>query len=473
MPKLISSDNDFFTVQRDDGATFKVAKKGIDQGRMNYFENLPKVGEEPSNINANNVAMTESVEPKTGVTIPSGYEVQQPNIEGAPLVADVGGDFNIGKIDPDPTGSEINLNNFAIPQENKEASTQDNPLDNYAKSVRESAKIEGQGQLEQSNALDEAMSNTRQVANQYDEKRNALEAQKIEAEKTYKEVSEDYFNSKEIDQDRYWNNLSTERKIIAGIGLALASLNPQAMQTALASINKGIDRDIQAQKLEIMKKKERVGEAKSLVGKFYDRFKDLDQAEAAAKMSALEKAKLKMQSIQLKTNNKLVKSKAETAISQIEMQLLEEKKKFDLKLQEKTVDVGKFQGQVQNQTEAKEFRNMVSDLETAESGIDRLLEINNVTGKSLSPNLRAEADTIQKTLIGLLRQPITGPGAMSDGERQMLQDIIANPTDMFSLDSNNKTKLETLKKTLRNAVDRKAKNLGLTSSADDIGFKKK
>jgi len=479
MPKLISEDENFFNVMRDDGQAFKVAKKGIDQGRMGYFSGLPKYDPNPtpepaSSVNAQNVAMTESVEPKTGVVVPSEYEMMTPDISDTPRVADLGGDVTVGKVNPDPT-SEVDLSNFAIPnqQEGSESTSSASPMDNYAQSLRESASVEGAGQKKQADALDQALNESREIATDFDSQEKQLEREKLQAEKTYKEVSEDYFNSKEIDQDRYWDNMSTGRKIMAGIGLALASLNPQSMQTALASINRNIDRDIQAQKLEIMKKKEKVAEAKGLVGEFYKKFKDLDQAENAAKMSALEKAKLKMQSIQLNTQNELVKKKAETAISQIEMQLLQEKQKFDQKVKERTVNIGRFQGEVENKTEAKEFRNTLSDLETAEQGIDRLLEINEMTGKSLSPTLRSEAQTIQQTLVGLLRRPITGPGAMSDGEREMLKDMIANPTDLLSLDMNNKTKLQTLKKTLRNAVNTKAKNLGLTTDADKIGFKKK
>lgn len=440
MPKLISDNPDFFEVQRDDGQAFKVAKSGLSDPRLDYFSKLEPLNPTP----------------------------EIPAAPPEPVYAD-----GVTPIAPDPQREVANqeiidTSNFNIP-ENQSVPTEReaSPLDKYSSAVRETANMESQGAVDRSKEMDALNQQQAQIAQQFDQREQDLKLKEAEAEKQYKEVSEEYFNSKEVDQDRYWSNLSTGRKITAGIGLALASLNPQALQVALGSINRAVDRDIQAQKLEIGKKRDRVNESKSLVGKFYQKYKDLDAAEAAAKMTAIEKTKLKLQSIQETTKSSTVRTKAETAIAQMEVEML----KNQSKLKERLVNIGGYTGVLSNPTEAKGFREAMNNLSTAETSINRLLEINDKTGKSLSTDLRAEAEVLQKSLIGLLRVPLTGPGAMNASEQALLERLVANPTDVFALDSSNKVKLKTLLKTLKSKAANEAKNLGLQSSEDKLGFK--
>lgn len=164
-----------------------------------------------------------------------------------------------------------------------------------------------------------------------------------------------------------------------------------------------------------------------------------------------------------------MQEKANQAIAKIDLELAKEKKKFD----NGVVNIGGYTGRNIDKTSQREFAGVLSDLQTAEKGINRLLEINKINGKSFSPSLRAETETIQNLLVGLLRTPITGPGTMSESDRNQLEKVIANPTDFFALDSNNEVKLNTLKDILRRATQNKAKNIGLSSTKDRLGFKAK
>lgn len=110
---------------------------------------------------------------------------------------------------------------------------------------------------------------------------------------------------------------------------------------------------------------------------------------------------------------------------------------------------------------AKGVRDMKTTTDTINQGVQRLKQLTQKTGKSLSLTDRAEADSIRTALIGRLREPITGPGAMSDGEREMLQNLIPDVTSFTSLDSISSKKLDTLEKTVNANYNNMLRSNGL------------
>lgn len=59
------------------------------------------------------------------------------------------------------------------------------------------------------------------------------------------------FGKEKIDSNRLFNNMSTGRRVLVGIGLFLSAFSNQAMKNSLNLIENAINRDIQAQKDEI------------------------------------------------------------------------------------------------------------------------------------------------------------------------------------------------------------------------------
>ena len=110
---------------------------------------------------------------------------------------------------------------------------------------------------------------------------------------------------------------------------------------------------------------------------------------------------------------------------------------------------------------AKEMRTLQLADDQIQSGIGRLLEILDTPGKRFDLDLKKESNTIVGLLTGALRVPIVGPGAFSEPERQLIEGIIANPTKLFSIDSNTRTSLDTLAKRMRDNRDSYAKLIGL------------
>ena len=89
---------------------------------------------------------------------------------------------------------------------------------------------------------------------------------------------------------------------------------------------------------------------------------------------------------------------------------------------------------------------------------------------------KAAAQTLQQTTVGKLRTAVLGPGIINEQERAIMEQMIANPTDLLSLDSKNKSRLQALTNSMTNSVNRKGVSLGLKNSAPEslqksLGFK--
>ena len=113
--------------------------------------------------------------------------------------------------------------------------------------------------------------------------------------------------------------------------------------------------------------------------------------------------------------------------------------------------------------DAKELKELKGTVDTAKDGLMRLRAMTFIPGRSASPDLRAEAEVVAGTLAGLLRVPLTGPGAMSEGEREMIKSMVADPTAILSLDGPTRTRLSTLAKRLDQSVAMRAKAAGISN----------
>ena len=60
-----------------------------------------------------------------------------------------------------------------------------------------------------------------------------------------------------------------------------------------------------------------------------------------------------------------------------------------------------------------------------------------------------------------MRLDILGPGTVTDSDRKLLESIVRNPTDVFSLSSSNKKALEGLLSRATNGITTRAQSLGL------------
>jgi hypothetical protein len=105
---------------------------------------------------------------------------------------------------------------------------------------------------------------------------------------------------------------------------------------------------------------------------------------------------------------------------------------------------------------AKLMREAKVDTDGAVRALDGLIGMSK-DWNSLSPTEKGKAQTMASTLIGKLRIPLTGPGAMSEGDRKMLENVIGNPTSFFSYEPAEVAKLQSLRDSVNSSYQDRVK----------------
>ena len=133
-----------------------------------------------------------------------------------------------------------------------------------------------------------------------------------------------------------------------------------------------------------------------------------------------------------------------------------------LKVRGLTIDFPEFRGTAPTEKEATDFRDQYSNVLTSRRNIQRLLEIAQM-GKATqqTPEIKAEAEQLARAAQGALRLDIIGPGTVTDNDRKLLENIVRNPTDIFSLQSSNVKSLKSLLERAGSGIESKAKSIGL------------
>lgn len=126
-----------------------------------------------------------------------------------------------------------------------------------------------------------------------------------------------------------------------------------------------------------------------------------------------------------------------------------------------------YKGQAPSEQEAKEFREVVASTEKSLGIINRLSQIADLPGKSITPTIRAEAENLTKMLQAAMRLELIGPGAVSEGEWKLLNDIVANPARFWTLDKSNKTRLQSIEAQVRESLANRAQVLGLKPAGSE------
>lgn len=135
------------------------------------------------------------------------------------------------------------------------------------------------------------------------------------------------------------------------------------------------------------------------------------------------------------------------------------------KQQALTINFPEFRGMAPTEKEAADFREQYANVAQSKKNIGRLLEIANM-GKiaQQDPVIKSEAEQLARAAQGALRLDIIGPGTVTDRDRALLESIVRNPTDIFSLQSSNIKSLNSLLDRAGAGLESKAKALGLQAA---------
>ena len=288
-----------------------------------------------------------------------------------------------------------------------------------------------------------------------------------------------------IDPNRLWANSSTGAKIAAGIGVILSGLGQGLIggkNQALEMINGMVDKDIEAQKMQI-------GKTQSLLSMNFQKTRDLQAATALTKAQIGSWLQGQLSAAAAKAGTPLAKAQEQQALAQIQSYILP---MYQAEAQRRTVDsvmrhigatgdlsyasalpekqreevlgraVPGF-GLATTKEAATKANEKIAVVNTAISGLKQLRAFAD-KGSSFSPTDKAEAETLASMIKGNLRTELIGPGAVSETEWKLLNSIIANPTNVFQLDATAKKSLDTVMNRL---------NKGMNISLQQYGLKPK
>ena len=332
---------------------------------------------------------------------------------------------------------------------------------------------------------DEQVALQRQEAER--QEKAVLEQQKIEKE-SFIRAEAKIKSVRDVDPQKYWKDKSAGATIMAGIGILLGA-HAQSLSAAggvnttnlgMDAINAGIERDAQAQLANQAKDKQAsaLGQALESDKRAAGRQGMLDYNVAksnslAAAINTLETAKGKTKNETVKTRIELVRGSLAVDLAKTELDIATEAKQSTTT---QTSMTPRKQQELQEQfphgltskearelnvpglgygrtvTAAQEMRDIHLATTTANTGIRQMLELAD-SGSNLSANDRAKAKSIQGILTGKLIKTLVGAGAVSEGERALMLELIANPMTLFSLNSSNRVKLETLLESLNSNMD--------------------
>jgi hypothetical protein len=114
-------------------------------------------------------------------------------------------------------------------------------------------------------------------------------------------------------------------------------------------------------------------------------------------------------------------------------------------------------------TDASKFRTQMLEGSNAKKAVGRLIEINEMAGESMPWNAKlwGEAKALLPQIKAGLRIDIIGVGTVSNYEQQLIEDVVADPTKFWSLESSDRAKLQVIMDKISNKLIQEPANHGL------------
>jgi hypothetical protein len=114
-------------------------------------------------------------------------------------------------------------------------------------------------------------------------------------------------------------------------------------------------------------------------------------------------------------------------------------------------------------TDAVKFRQQMLEGSNAKKAVARLAEINDMVGESMPWNAKVwgEAKALLPQIKAGLRTDIIGVGTVSNYEQELINDVVANPTLFWSLESSDRAKIAVIMDKISNRLVQEPANYGL------------
>lgn len=338
------------------------------------------------------------------------------------------------------------------------------PADPYM----QEAKIQGGIAREQASAYDQAL-----------KQQATLEADMAARTQRFTQQRDqvvNYLDSNPVDAERFYRSKSDLGKASTAIGLILGGLGAGLSggpNVALDFLNKQIDNDIKSQ-IENRKSKE------TLLGQLEKQYGNETMAQQVLQSTLQTRLANQINKAALASGDKLAMARAQQVTAKLmadanaPMQAIAREQAIGdmlaagqdplamgVQLDEKQMKraVPGF-GLANDPEVAKQLKQeYIPSYEAAKAGIQELQKF--TIADKFNPVARSQAQAIQQRIIGQMRVALTGPGALTEGEREAMRAVVANPTDIFSIA--NSSKLDILQTALDKDMQARLKSAGLKS----------
>jgi hypothetical protein len=289
--------------------------------------------------------------------------------------------------------------------------------------------------------------------------------------------AQDEFNriDTNVDPGRFWASRTTGQKVLGIIGLALgaAGTGPDGINRAASMMNQAIDRDLEAQKaeheLKLKKGAQRLQGAQTYYAMAREAGHDDIAATELAKSAALDAAALKADQLVAATNEPLAKAKG-AALSAalrgaaIDKQKAAEQRTFENRVQNQTLNIhaaaAANKGAGLGEGERKEFHdvtaaaaNALDLIKSIRGGLDRTSSP--IPGKTaLNQNVGTDAARLgtDATALTIQLKDIAKLGQIGPADKALLEQLVADPQAVFTLEGTKRAKLDQLENIVRRSV---------------------
>lgn len=309
---------------------------------------------------------------------------------------------------------------------------------------------------------------------------------------TYQQLGRELSQGSKVDPDRFWKERGTAARIGGAIAIALGAFGSSltgGRNTALDIINDAITRDIDAQKNEIEVKKDKINVQGNLIAQLRAKGVEERVAESLARQRALDQTAERIAAATSKVDangqtiaSNKVMQQAQTTIAGLRLQSAqEEEKRKAIAVQNVTAKHPAYSPADLAKMDQEKLKRFVPDVnsfapseEIAKEAIKFNAEHRKVSAqieklKTMVAQYGNESlPTVAKAKMQQLRMMIlTGLkdqeklGAMSDSDRELLEQQIADPTKWFTRGSTTVKLLDDIQDTLNTARMSKFQAYGL------------
>ena len=276
-------------------------------------------------------------------------------------------------------------------------------------------------------------------------------------------LDEDEKDMAKIEPKSFFEGKNTWQKVLGGVGMFLGSITPEGAKNVASIIEKEINRDVEAQKLNVKLKQDKKDSAYQ---KLLQKYGSEEAAILAKKKGAYELLDLQMKKLEMTAKN--AETRARISMGREELNL--KKQELGIKLtevigkQSKELAKGSVPGYVGaplDPTAKKELSAAVASASTIKSSLNELKTLVKGTGESIP---FTQANDRAKQLVNdvqLRLKDILNLGVLSESDAGRLEKYVSNPS-LFTSDSRALAEIEGVLKLVGSSVDTKAKSLGVS-----------